>query len=77
MSMSSLFLNDEELRQLTGRTLKSRQIAWLKEQGLPFRVNATGHPVVARVVIVGLASEPPSPQKRGWTPRVLETRHGT
>lgn len=75
--MSSLFLTDDELRQLTGRAFKSRQIAWLKEQGLPFRVNATGHPVVARAVIVGLSSEPPAPQTRGWAPRVLEARHGT
>ena len=42
----NLFLTSEELAQLTGRKLKSQQIKWLKTSGLPFWVNARGHPVV-------------------------------
>lgn len=68
-----LFLTDEQLVKFTGRRAKSRQIKWLREVGVPFRVNATGHPVVARAVVEGRegakeALEPPAP---GWTPRVI------
>lgn len=73
MSGGALFLDDNELIQLTGRKLKSMQIAWLRQAGVPFRVSATGHPVVVRSVIEGRASEP-VPVKQAWTPRVLATR---
>lgn len=64
------FLNDEELHQLTGRRMKSRQIAWLRAQGLPFRINATGHPVVTWAAVEGRyepAEVPPAPR---WVPNV-------
>jgi hypothetical protein len=48
---STLFLDDDELAQLTGRRLKSRQIEWLRQNGIAFRVNATGYPVVTRASI--------------------------
>lgn len=68
--MSELFLTDAEIATLTGRRLKSKQIEWLKKQGIPFRTNATGHPVITRSTIEGqperlsLAAIP-------WTPRVI------
>lgn len=68
--MSELFLTDAEIATLTGRRLKSKQIEWLKKQGIPFRTNATGHPVITRSTIEGqperlaLANIP-------WTPRVI------
>jgi hypothetical protein len=65
-----LFLTDDELRQLTGRPQKSRQIAWLRNNGIPFRVNATGHPVVTRSAIDS-HQEQPAPPARRWTPRVI------
>lgn len=68
--MSALFLNDEELATLTGRRHKSRQIEWLRTTGIPFRVNATGHPVVTRGVIEGRKDEPAAAQQR-WVPRVV------
>lgn len=68
--MSDLFLNDEELATLTGRRHKSRQIEWLRTTGIPFRVNATGHPVVTRGVIEGRKDEPAAVQQR-WVPRVV------
>lgn len=67
--MSALFLTDEELATLTGRKLKSLQIEWLRKSAIPFRVNATGHPVVTRGVIEGRNDEPIVPQR--WTPRVV------
>lgn len=51
--MLPLFLTDQELARLTGYKIKSRQIAWLRSQGNPFRVSGTGHPVVTRVAIEG------------------------
>lgn len=67
--MSDLFLTDEEIVTLTGRRLKSKQIEWLKLQGIPFRTNATGHPVVTRSTIDGKPNNPPP--LTTWTPRVL------
>jgi hypothetical protein len=67
-----LFLDDAELRQLTGRRHKSRQIEWLKAEGVPFRVNATGHPVVTRSAVDGRPAAAPAPApSQGWTPRVI------
>ena len=41
-----MFLSDNELKQLTGKTRHSAQIRWLQEQGWKFTVNALGEPVV-------------------------------
>lgn len=57
-----LFLTADELAELTGRRLKSRQIYWLRAEGIPFRVNATGHPVVTRLSVEG------RPEPVGATP---------
>jgi hypothetical protein len=65
---SSLFLEPAELEQLTGRRWKSKQIEWLRKSGVPFRVNATGHPVVTRNAIDG---KPEPSQPRAWAPRVV------
>lgn len=75
MATGDLFLDDDELAQLTGRKTKSRQVAWLKDSGIPYRVNATGHPVVTRTAIEGriVADKPPEPQP--WVPRVLQGGH--
>lgn len=68
---TSGFLDDSDLVRLTGRRAKSRQIAWLKDERIPFRVNATGHPVVTWSAVEGkqAAQEPAQPQR--WTPRVI------
>jgi len=66
------FLEDIELCKLTGRKMKSKQIEWLRAQGLPFFVSATGHPVVAWAA-VDLRTKPAANETtgRGWTPRVI------
>lgn len=66
----NLFLTDEQLQQLTGRRHKSRQIEWLKSEGIPFRVNATGHAVVTRGAIEG-RTEGQEQTPRRWMPRVV------
>ena len=40
--VSDLFLNDHELRELTGRAIRRLQIAALRDMLIPFRVNAIG-----------------------------------
>lgn len=44
--MTSIFLSTEDLATLTGYKRSSQQIAWLKANGVPHWVNATGRPVV-------------------------------
>lgn len=48
MMNMSLFLNAEELRDLTGYQKPRRQIEWLRAQGFIFRIAADGHPRVDR-----------------------------
>jgi hypothetical protein len=71
----SIFLDDAELVQLTGRPMKSLQVEWLRDAGIPFRVNATGHPVVTRAAVEGRQEQPPQPapqqKAKGWQPRVI------
>jgi hypothetical protein len=67
---TQLFLNDAQLVQFTGCRFKSRQIAWLRAEGVTFRVNATGHPVVTVSAVEGKKPEPA--KEAGWTPRVLQ-----
>lgn len=68
MSDSNPFLDDPDLKRLTGRLQKSRQIEWLRAAGIPFRVNATGHPVVLWVALHGKDVK----TTEGWQPRALE-----
>ncbi|MDR0275056.1 MAG: DUF4224 domain-containing protein [Burkholderiaceae bacterium] len=65
MNERPFFLTDAELRTLTGWSMKSKQAQWLKAQAIPFRVNATGHPVVTRSTIEGREQQP---LRRAWEP---------
>ncbi len=69
--MAALFLDRDEMRELTGRSLKRLQIDWLKAQGIPFRVNALGWAKVVRSVIEGKAEAAPAPAAAKWSPGVL------
>ena len=64
-----MFLNADELVLLTGRHRKAKQIQQLRVMGIPFYVNASGHPVVARAVVNGIRPEPFQPR---WTPAVAK-----
>lgn len=69
----NMFLEPAEISTLTGRKFKSLQIDALRRMGIPFFVNATGHPVVARAAIdgtKGVATE----LKKAWAPKVLRAR---
>lgn len=61
-----MFLTPDELAELTGRKIKSKQIEALRRMGLPFHVNACGKPVVSVAAIDGhrQAIAPPKPVAR-------------
>ncbi len=60
-----MFLTTEDLIRLTGKRQKSAQIDQLRKMGLPFFVNASGHPVVAESAVQG--KKPDKPTKT-WEP---------
>ncbi|MDE3023140.1 MAG: DUF4224 domain-containing protein [Pseudomonadota bacterium] len=64
-----MFLTADEITILTGRRRKSCQIDALRKMGIPFRINMSGHPVVARSVIEG-RSEQKSNITPGWKSNV-------
>ncbi len=64
-----MFLEPHEIITLTGRRMKSHQITALRQMGIPFRINATGHPVVTRTAVEGRKDD--APQRKEWVPRVL------
>jgi hypothetical protein len=67
------FLDQAGIATLAGRKFKSRQIDTLRRMAIPFFVNATGHPVVARAGIHGLRKAEVE-QKKAWVPKVLRGR---
>jgi hypothetical protein len=62
------FLTADELVALTGRKRKAHQIEALRQQGIPFYVNAIGRPVVVRAALNGATAVQARPT---WSPRVL------
>lgn len=46
-----MFLNDDELHELTGYELHGWQRRWLKAHGYAFEVAANGRPVVLRALV--------------------------
>lgn len=64
-----MFLTTEEIKELTGRTLKHLQCEVLRKNGIPFFVNASGRPVVAVSAIEGRPGSVARPA--GWKPSVI------
>lgn len=48
-----MFLTVQDISELTGRKMKSKQIEALKKMGLPFWVNAIGEPIVTVAAVEG------------------------
>ena len=46
-----MFLKPEELIELTERLRKADQIAWLRQNQIPFLIGGNGHPRVSRAFI--------------------------
>lgn len=78
--MSTLFLTDDELVDLTGYRQPSKQIGQLKAQRIPFHTNRAGHPKVARAVVEGRkvataekAEKPASSWSPSWAANLART----
>lgn len=65
----TLFVTSTELADLTGRKLKSHQADWLRTNGIPFVLSATGHPRVARIALLARMGAPVSGQGEDTTAR--------
>jgi hypothetical protein len=59
----SMFLTVQDISELTGRKMKSKQIEALRKMGLPFWVNAIGEPIVTVAAVEG-RSEPQ--REKAW-----------
>lgn len=70
--MSDTFLTQEEISELTGRKVRSKQIEALRQMGLAFWVNPVGRAVVARSSIEGRAARVAAAPKK-TIPRVFRT----
>ena len=46
-----MFLSDEDVQRLTGRTRPSAQCRWLLANGYPHEINGLGKPLLLRSVI--------------------------
>lgn len=70
--MSAVFLESSEIAMLTGRKMKSHQITALRQMGIPFWVNAAGHPVVTRATVEGRSSDSEPPKRKWVSNKVLK-----
>ena len=64
------FLNPAEMQDLTGYKAASKQCQQLRSQGIPFFVNARGHPRVARETISGGTKKATPKPKPKWEPNI-------
>ena len=67
----SLFLNTEELKDLTGAHTRAGNIDWLRRHGWPFEINRQGWPRVLMSHLqhrLGgqLSNQQPSSQEPNW-----------
>lgn len=65
-----LFLDDEAMFRLTGYRQKAKQVAQLRKERIPFHLNRSGHPRVARAVVEGrkVAADVQKSNKQAWSP---------
>ncbi|MDK4586721.1 DUF4224 domain-containing protein, partial [Kingella kingae] len=63
------FLNRAELHDLTGYKNPSKQREILKQQGIPFYINARGYPIVCREQLISNKKQP-APKPPTWQPKI-------
>lgn len=63
-----MFLDADEMADLTGYKQASKQIAQLKLQKIPFHINAAGHPKVARAILEGQRAAADKLKPATWSP---------
>lgn len=68
---SETFLSAVELYDLTGFRSPKKQCEQLKNQRIPFFVNARGYPRVCRDVLFGKTTKSPQqPTQKSWQPKI-------
>ena len=65
-----LFLNDEQITELTGRKIRRLQCEALRIMGIPFHINMAGKPIVCRSALEGRRPDYNQPPQE-WQPAVL------
>lgn len=65
----SMFLTKDEVADLTGRKIKTKQIEHLRQMRITFWVNANGVPVVPRTAIEGPRQAPASVEPQWVMPK--------
>ncbi|SFI76551.1 DUF4224 domain-containing protein [Nitrosomonas sp. Nm34] len=73
VEQESIWLSKSDLEELTGAKNKSLQIEHLRKQGIAFRINRAGRPVVSKDAALGHSAAPKIKQK--WQPNGLNN-HG-
>ncbi len=68
----SQFLTPDEVVALTGRKHARLQIANLRQNGIPFTINASGRPVVNRDNLNGDRQKKQPAPTAVWQPKALE-----
>ena len=63
------FLCPADLHTLTGYQRPAKQIEVLRWQGIPFRVNAAGRPVVCWSAVEGVDHK--APEAEHWQPAIM------
>ena len=69
-------MTEEQLKDYVGSSKKSRQIQWLKDNGIPFRVKVTGHPVVLWADIGGRKHDAED-NAGSWFSNAVKHKYGT
>lgn len=69
---NSEFLTPEEMAELTGYSRTAQQKDWLDKNGLHYKVNAAGRPIVnrlyARMAMAGVTPTAAGMTSTAWTP---------
>ena len=71
----SMFLTKDEVAELTGRKIKTKQIEQLRQMRILFWINAHGVPVVPRSAIEGKGDKKPEPERQ-WVPPGMREPNG-
>lgn len=67
---NTMFLSKDELYILTGYKHRSKQCDHLRRQGVAFRTNAHGDPIVCRSVLEGNLEKKQKAANEPWKPRL-------
>lgn len=66
--MTTLFISDDEIRELTGYRRNADQRRWLTAHGWRFEVSAIGKPIVSRQHAESMLSGKKDETARSWQP---------